>query len=120
MVVRLNVGLTVVVGAGAQPIADGALREGSWGDEVAVVDDVDAAAAFLAGELAAGDVVLVKGSADAGLSRLGDLLVAADLGTDDRAAVDRAAEDRAADDRAADDRAAEDRAADAPPTGAHR
>ncbi len=100
MVVRLNVGLTVVVGAGAQPIADGALREGSWGDEVAVVDDVDAAAAFLAGELAAGDVVLVKGSADAGLSRLGDLLVAAELGTDDRAA--------------------EDRAADAPPTGAHR
>jgi UDP-N-acetylmuramoyl-tripeptide--D-alanyl-D-alanine ligase len=77
MVVRLNVGLTVVVGAGAQPIADGALREGSWGDEVAMVDDVDAAAAFLAGELAPGDVVLVKGSHDAGLSRLGDLLTSA-------------------------------------------
>jgi UDP-N-acetylmuramoyl-tripeptide--D-alanyl-D-alanine ligase len=76
MVVRLNVGLTVVVGAGAQPIADGALREGSWGDEVAMVDDVDAAAAFLAGELRAGDVVLVKSSYGAGLWRLGDILTA--------------------------------------------
>jgi UDP-N-acetylmuramoyl-tripeptide--D-alanyl-D-alanine ligase len=76
MVVRLNVGLTVVVGSGAQPIADGALREGSWGDEVAMVDDVDAAAAFLAGELRAGDVVLVKSSYGAGLWRLGDILTA--------------------------------------------
>jgi UDP-N-acetylmuramoyl-tripeptide--D-alanyl-D-alanine ligase len=74
MVVRLNVGLTVVVGAGAQAIADGALREGSWGDEVAVVDDVDAAAAFLEGELRPGDVVLVKSSYGAGLWRLGDIL----------------------------------------------
>jgi UDP-N-acetylmuramoyl-tripeptide--D-alanyl-D-alanine ligase len=77
MVVRLNVGLTVVVGAGAQAIADGALREGSWGDEVAMVEDVDAAAAFLAGELRAGDVVLVKSSYGAGLWRLGDILTAA-------------------------------------------
>lgn len=76
MVVRLNIGLTVVVGAGAQPIADGALREGSWGDEVAMVDDVDAAAAFLADELRPGDVVLVKSSYGAGLWRLGDILTA--------------------------------------------
>ncbi|GHS86622.1 UDP-N-acetylmuramoyl-tripeptide--D-alanyl-D-alanine ligase [Actinomycetota bacterium] len=76
-VVRLNIGLTVVVGAGARGIADGALREGSWGEEVATVDDVDAAAAFLADELRPGDVVLVKSSKDAGLWRLGDLLVGA-------------------------------------------
>jgi UDP-N-acetylmuramoyl-tripeptide--D-alanyl-D-alanine ligase len=77
MVVRLNVALTVVVGAGAQAIADGAMREGSWGDEVVVVPDVDAAADFLSGELRAGDVVLVKSSYGAGLWRLGDRLVAA-------------------------------------------
>ncbi len=76
-VVRLNIALTVVVGAGARAIADGALREGSWGEEVAMVDDVDAAAALLADELRAGDVVLVKSSKDAGLWRLGDLLVRA-------------------------------------------
>jgi len=74
LVVRLNVGLTVVVGEGARPIGDGANREGSWGDEVALVDDVDAAARFLAAELRPGDVVLVKSSYGAGLWRLGDLL----------------------------------------------
>lgn len=78
-VVRLNVGLTVVVGEGARGIADGALREGSWGDEVAVVADVDEAAELLAHELRAGDVVLVKSSQGAGLWRLGDLLVDAEV-----------------------------------------
>lgn len=73
-VVRLNVGLTVVVGEGALGIFAGAQREGSWGDEVVMVDDVDAAAAFLEGALRPGDVVLVKSSNDAGLWRLGDLL----------------------------------------------
>lgn len=73
-VVRLNVGLTVVVGEGALGIFAGAQREGSWGDEVVMVDDVTAAADFLAGALRPGDVVLVKSSNDAGLWRLGDLL----------------------------------------------
>lgn len=76
MVVRLNVALTVVVGAGAQAIADGAMREGSWGDEVVVVPDVDAAERFLAEELRAGDVVLVKSSYGSGLWQLGDRLLA--------------------------------------------
>ncbi|RMI08641.1 UDP-N-acetylmuramoyl-tripeptide--D-alanyl-D-alanine ligase [Cellulomonas triticagri] len=75
-VVRLNIGLTVVVGPGALGIAAGAQREGSWGDEVVMVDDVDAAAELLRTELRPGDVVLVKSSNDAGLWRLGDLLVA--------------------------------------------
>ncbi|QZN84465.1 UDP-N-acetylmuramoyl-tripeptide--D-alanyl-D-alanine ligase [Cellulomonas sp. C5510] len=73
-VVRLNVGLTVVVGEGARGIAAGAVREGSWGDEVVVVDDVDAAAELLGSELRPGDVVLLKASNGAGLWRLGDLL----------------------------------------------
>ncbi len=75
-VVRLNIGLTVVVGQGARAIADGAVREGSWGEEVMVVDDVDDAAAYLARELRSGDVVLVKSSHGADLWRLGDQLIA--------------------------------------------
>ena len=78
MVVRLNVGLTVVVGGGARAIADGAMREGSWGDEVAFAGDVAAAGDYLEAELAPGDVVLVKSSSGAGLWRLGDRLTARD------------------------------------------
>ncbi|HEY8717283.1 UDP-N-acetylmuramoyl-tripeptide--D-alanyl-D-alanine ligase [Pengzhenrongella sp.] len=81
MVVRLNISLTVVVGAGAHAIADGANREGSWGDEVAVADDVAAAGDYLEAELRPGDVVLVKSSLGAGLWRLGDRLTAADAPT---------------------------------------
>lgn len=77
LVVRLNISLTVVVGEGARAIRDGANHEGSWGDEVVLADDVDAAAAFLDGELRAGDVVLVKSSYGAGLWKLGDRLVGA-------------------------------------------
>ncbi|HEY0119141.1 MAG TPA: UDP-N-acetylmuramoyl-tripeptide--D-alanyl-D-alanine ligase [Cellulomonas sp.] len=75
LAVRLDIGLTVVVGDGARAIADGASHEGSWGDEVALVDDVDAAAALLETELRPGDVVLVKSSYGAGLWRLGDRLL---------------------------------------------
>ena len=76
MIVRLNIALTVVVGAGAHAIADGAVREGSWGDEVAFADDIEAAQEYLETELRPGDVVLVKASYGAGLWRLGDRLTA--------------------------------------------
>ncbi|MCL2850138.1 MAG: UDP-N-acetylmuramoyl-tripeptide--D-alanyl-D-alanine ligase [Micrococcales bacterium] len=76
LAVRLDIALTVVVGAGAHPIATGAAHEGSWGEEVVQVDDVDAAADHLAAVLRPGDVVLVKSSYGAGLWRLADLLVA--------------------------------------------
>ncbi len=76
LAVRLNIALTVVVGEGARPIRDGANREGSWGDEIAVADDIESAARFLDEELRAGDVVLVKSSYGAGLWRLGDRLIA--------------------------------------------
>ncbi len=75
LVVRLNIGLTVVVGEGARAIRDGANHEGSWGDEVLLADDLEAAARFLDSELRAGDVVLVKSSYGAGLWQLGDRLV---------------------------------------------
>lgn len=77
LVVRLNIGLTVVVGEGARAIRDGANHEGSWGDEVVLADDVDDAAAFLEQEVRAGDVVLVKSSFGSGLWRLGDRLTGA-------------------------------------------
>ncbi len=78
LVVRLNIGLTVVVGDGARAIRDGANHEGSWGDEVVLADDIAAAEEFLAQELRSGDVVLVKSSYGAGLWQLGDRLVGAD------------------------------------------
>ncbi|WP_029288751.1 UDP-N-acetylmuramoyl-tripeptide--D-alanyl-D-alanine ligase [Cellulomonas sp. HZM] len=79
LVVRLNIGLTVVVGEGARAIRDGANHEGSWGDEVVLADDLEAAAAFLDDELRPGDVVLVKSSYGAGLWQLGDRLVGAQV-----------------------------------------
>lgn len=77
LVVRLNIALTVVVGDGARAIRDGANHEGSWGDEVVLADDIEAAEAFLAQELRSGDVVLVKSSYGSGLWQLGDRLVGA-------------------------------------------
>lgn len=74
LAVRLNVRLTIVVGDGAWAIREGAMMEGSWGDEVVHVADVDAARAVLAEEVQPGDVVLVKGSHGTGLWRLGDEL----------------------------------------------
>ena len=73
--VRLNIGLTIVVGDGARAIRDGANHEGSWGDEVVLADDLAVATAFLESELRPGDVVLVKSSYGAGLWKLGDTLV---------------------------------------------
>ncbi|WP_028049832.1 UDP-N-acetylmuramoyl-tripeptide--D-alanyl-D-alanine ligase [Cellulomonas sp. URHD0024] len=73
--VRLNIGLTIVVGEGARAIRDGANHEGSWGDEVVLADDLDVATRFLESEMRSGDVVLVKSSYGSGLWRLGDRLV---------------------------------------------
>lgn len=75
LAVRLNISLLVVVGPGASGIGDGALQEGSWGDEVAVVDTIEEAAALLQEELRQGDVVLIKSSNGSGLWRLADQLV---------------------------------------------
>ena len=76
LAVRLNVSHLVAVGEGARAVHSGAQHEGSWGDEVVHVADVDAALALLREELRPGDVVLVKSSNGAGLRHLGDALVA--------------------------------------------
>ena len=60
----------LVVGEVAAPMADGAA--GRDGIRVRRVADVDGAEALLREELAAGDVVVLKSSRDAGLRHLGD------------------------------------------------
>jgi UDP-N-acetylmuramoyl-tripeptide--D-alanyl-D-alanine ligase len=75
LAVRLNVKLLVVVGDGAYHVHEGAMQEGSWGEESLFVPDLDAARAVLGTELRAGDVVLVKASHGSGLWRLADELV---------------------------------------------
>ena len=78
LAVRLDVSRLIVVGTGRTMSAmhHGAVMEGSWGSEVAMVADADAALALLRSELRAGDVVLVKASNVAGLGALADALVA--------------------------------------------
>ncbi len=78
MAVRLDVSRLVVVGTGRAMSAmhHGAVMEGSWGSEAAMVADADAALALLRAELRPGDVVLVKASNAAGLGALADALVA--------------------------------------------
>lgn len=77
LAVRLDIGLLVVVGAGAAAIATGAQHEGSWGDEVRFVRDLDTAEEFLHTALQPGDIVLLKSSRDAGLLVLADRLTGA-------------------------------------------
>jgi UDP-N-acetylmuramoyl-tripeptide--D-alanyl-D-alanine ligase len=74
--VRLDVSRLVVIGSEAGGIHAGAVLEGSWGEESAHVDDVDAAVALLRDELQPGDVVLIKASRSAGLERVAAALLA--------------------------------------------
>jgi UDP-N-acetylmuramoyl-tripeptide--D-alanyl-D-alanine ligase len=85
LAVRLDVSRLVVVGMGRSMSAmhHGAVMEGSWGGEAAIVADADAALALLRAELQPGDVVLVKASNAAGLGALADSLVA-DTGISDQ------------------------------------
>lgn len=71
-VVRLNIGLTLVVGHPAYALYRGAIAEGSWGSEVHWVETIEEAQAWLAAALRPGDVVLFKSSNSAGLRLLGD------------------------------------------------
>ena len=74
--VRLDLGRLVVVGPEAGGIYAGAVLEGSWGSETVHVPDVGAALEFLADDLRADDVVLVKASRAAGLERVAESLLA--------------------------------------------
>lgn len=77
LVVRYNISRLLAVGPLARPTYVTALLEGSWGEEAAWVEDLEAAEAFLAENLRAGDIVLFKSSNSAGLKTLGDRVAAA-------------------------------------------
>ncbi|WP_372666954.1 UDP-N-acetylmuramoyl-tripeptide--D-alanyl-D-alanine ligase [Amycolatopsis kentuckyensis] len=75
LVVRLNIAKLVVIGPEAAAMHQGAHQEGSWGEESALVPDVEAAIALLHDQLRPGDVVLVKASKAAGLWRVAEALL---------------------------------------------
>jgi UDP-N-acetylmuramoyl-tripeptide--D-alanyl-D-alanine ligase len=75
LVVRLNIAKLVVIGPEAAAMHQGAHQEGSWGEESALVPDVEAAVALLHDQLRPGDVVLVKASKAAGLWRVAEALL---------------------------------------------
>ncbi|MFC9999889.1 UDP-N-acetylmuramoyl-tripeptide--D-alanyl-D-alanine ligase [Nocardia sp. NPDC127526] len=79
LVVRLDVDQLVVVGAGrpVRAMFQGAVQEGSWGEEAIHVPDIESAIALLDDELGAGDVVLVKASKSVGLWAVAEHLVEA-------------------------------------------
>ncbi|MFE6864386.1 UDP-N-acetylmuramoyl-tripeptide--D-alanyl-D-alanine ligase [Nocardia sp. NPDC057668] len=82
LVVRLDVDRLIVVGTGrpSHGMHQGAVMEGSWGEESVLVPDLDAAIALLDDELEAGDVVLVKASKSVGLWTVAEHLLAAPAG----------------------------------------
>ncbi|WP_067547378.1 UDP-N-acetylmuramoyl-tripeptide--D-alanyl-D-alanine ligase [Nocardia crassostreae] len=79
LVVRLDVDQLIVVGAGrpVRAMFQGAVQEGSWGEEAIHVPDIESAIALLDDELGPGDVVLVKASKSVGLWAVAEHLVEA-------------------------------------------
>ncbi|MEE2034438.1 glutamate ligase domain-containing protein, partial [Rhodococcus chondri] len=76
--VRLDVTRIVAVGA-TRPVRglfQGAVMEGSWGEEASHVPDADAAIELLRDELRPGDIVLVKASQSVGLWTVADAVLA--------------------------------------------
>ncbi|MEJ3406006.1 UDP-N-acetylmuramoyl-tripeptide--D-alanyl-D-alanine ligase [Rathayibacter sp. YIM 133350] len=74
LAVRLGISQVLVVGQEARRMHISTINEGSWDGESRIVDDADAAFAFLQGMIRPGDLVLVKSSNSAGLRHLGDRL----------------------------------------------
>ncbi|TQM25994.1 UDP-N-acetylmuramoyl-tripeptide--D-alanyl-D-alanine ligase [Nocardia bhagyanarayanae] len=83
LAVRLDVDRLVVVGTGrpSRAMHQGAVMEGSWGEESVLVPDIGAAIALLDDEVEAGDVVLVKASKSVGLWAVAEHLTGADRAT---------------------------------------
>ncbi len=75
LAVRLGIARLLVVGEDVRGVHTGARQEGSFDGESHLVPDPAAALDWLTAELTGGDVVLVKGSADAGLDRVAASLV---------------------------------------------
>lgn len=84
LAVRLDVSKLIVVGTGrtSRAMHQGAVMEGSWGDESVVVPDAAAAIDILAKELEPGDLVLVKASQSVGLWTVAEAVLNASSGID--------------------------------------
>lgn len=78
LAVRLDVSRLVVVGTGrpARALHQGAVMEGSWGEESILLPDIAAANALLDDELEPGDLVLVKASKAIGMWAVAEHLLA--------------------------------------------
>ncbi|WP_200182724.1 UDP-N-acetylmuramoyl-tripeptide--D-alanyl-D-alanine ligase [Tomitella biformata] len=78
--VRMDVEKIICVGSNRamNALYQGAVMEGSWADEAALVPDVAAAVELLEDELEPGDIVLVKASQSVGLWRVADALLTPD------------------------------------------
>jgi UDP-N-acetylmuramoyl-tripeptide--D-alanyl-D-alanine ligase len=72
LVVRYNIDKLYAVGEGSKLIHMGAMQEGSWDGESEYHETISAGFDAIREKLAAGDVVLVKGSNSTGLRFLGD------------------------------------------------
>ncbi|TQF73595.1 UDP-N-acetylmuramoyl-tripeptide--D-alanyl-D-alanine ligase [Rhodococcus spelaei] len=81
LVVRLDVTRLIVVGTDRplRGMHQGAVMEGSWGEESMLVPDAEAALAVLRAEVSGDDIVLVKASQSVGLWTVADALLAEDL-----------------------------------------
>ncbi|MFC7447048.1 UDP-N-acetylmuramoyl-tripeptide--D-alanyl-D-alanine ligase [Rhodococcus daqingensis] len=93
LAVRLDVSRLIVVGTGrpSRAMHQGAVMEGSWGEESILVPDQAAAIAVLEAELAGDDIVLVKASQSVGLWAVADTLLAgtrADHGGEQRTSTE--------------------------------
>ena len=72
---RAGIDMLIVIGAGAEPIAAGALAAGMPADAVHALPSAAAALELLRPELRAGDHLLCKASRRVGLDRLVDALL---------------------------------------------
>ncbi|MET7772887.1 UDP-N-acetylmuramoyl-tripeptide--D-alanyl-D-alanine ligase [Nocardia sp. NPDC005366] len=92
LAVRLDVDRLVVVGTGrpSRAMHQGAVMEGSWGEESILVPDIGAAIALLEDEVETGDVVLVKASKSVGLWEVAEYLTSAERAGDRRGSTEAA------------------------------
>ncbi|WP_054812149.1 UDP-N-acetylmuramoyl-tripeptide--D-alanyl-D-alanine ligase [Nocardia arizonensis] len=90
LAVRLDVDRLVVVGTGrpSRAMHQGAVMEGSWGEESILVPDIGAAMALLDAEVESEDVVLVKASQSVGLWEVAEHLTSRERADDRRGSTE--------------------------------
>jgi len=74
LAVRLDISRVICVGTSraVRGLHQGAVMEGSWGDEAILVSTVDEALAILGAQRGPDDVIVISGGAELGLDQLSD------------------------------------------------